>query len=317
MAWCRAGGLGGPAILPLSIAKMSQLTQAFPDEASRASAASSSFAQALNYFLLGCGTVQVCTAAMLDHAIGPNVIKRLLAGMQSTMERHGWASLEDFRGIRRDRVVQHSKIRRPDGGPITAATTPRATPPRSWPRDRSTAPHGARRGRHGGRRAQGGPVAQPAVESGSRADAARAPHVVYLSHRRALDRHERGHHHLHARLGSDATGHDVVAGDDDDPAGQRHRPAADDPECARRHEVRRLVPGVLPRQLRGSRGQRPGDPARARRVRLVRHSNVDRRASVAHPDRCRLAGVDNDARRRVDLVRDLLARSGRDHHPRG
>ena len=30
------------------------------------------------------------------------------------MERHGWTSLEDFRGLRRDRVVAHSKIRRPD-----------------------------------------------------------------------------------------------------------------------------------------------------------------------------------------------------------
>jgi dihydroorotate dehydrogenase len=109
-----SGGLGGPAILPLSLAKMSQLTQAFPDQSFSGIGGVSSFEQALNYFLLGCGTVQVCTAAMLDHAIGPNVIKRLLAGMQSTMERHGWTSLEDFRGIRRDRIVQHSKIRRPD-----------------------------------------------------------------------------------------------------------------------------------------------------------------------------------------------------------
>jgi hypothetical protein len=30
------------------------------------------------------------------------------------MERHGWSSLEDFRGTRRDRVVPHSRIRRPD-----------------------------------------------------------------------------------------------------------------------------------------------------------------------------------------------------------
>jgi len=30
------------------------------------------------------------------------------------MERHGWKTLEDFRGLRRDRVVVHSKIRRPD-----------------------------------------------------------------------------------------------------------------------------------------------------------------------------------------------------------
>jgi hypothetical protein len=72
------------------------------------------FAHALNYFLLGCGTVQVCTAAMLDHAIGPNVIKGLLAGMEATMERHGWTSVDAFRGLRRDRVVTHSKIRRPD-----------------------------------------------------------------------------------------------------------------------------------------------------------------------------------------------------------
>ncbi len=110
-----SGGLGGPAILPLSLAKMSQLTQAFPEKSFSGIGGVSSFEQALNYILLGCGTVQVCTAAMLDHAIGPNVIKRLLAGMQSTMERHGWSSLEDFRGIRRDRIVQHSKIRRPDG----------------------------------------------------------------------------------------------------------------------------------------------------------------------------------------------------------
>jgi hypothetical protein len=51
---------------------------------------------------------------MLDHAIGPNVIKNLTAGMAAAMDRHGWASLEDFRGLRCDRVVGHSKIRRPD-----------------------------------------------------------------------------------------------------------------------------------------------------------------------------------------------------------
>ncbi len=110
-----SGGLGGPAILPLSMAKMSQLTQAFPEKAFSGIGGIAEFAHALNYFLLGCGTVQVCTAAMLDHAIGPNVINQLRSGMAEAMERHGWSSLEDFRGLRRDRVVAHSKIRRPDG----------------------------------------------------------------------------------------------------------------------------------------------------------------------------------------------------------
>ncbi len=111
-----SGGLGGPAILPQSLAKIAQMTQAFPDKAFSGIGGIGTFAHALNYFLLGCGTVQVCTAAMLDHAIGPNTIKGLIEGMEEFLDRNadkGWKTLEDFRGIRRDRVVSHSKIRRP------------------------------------------------------------------------------------------------------------------------------------------------------------------------------------------------------------
>jgi dihydropyrimidine dehydrogenase (NAD+) subunit PreA len=112
-----SGGLGGPAILPLSLAKMAQLTQAFPDKSFSGIGGISQFAHALNYFLLGCGTVQVCTAAMLDHAIGPSVIDRLVTGYRAFLERHadrGWTCLDDLRGLLRERVVAHSQIRRPD-----------------------------------------------------------------------------------------------------------------------------------------------------------------------------------------------------------
>jgi dihydropyrimidine dehydrogenase (NAD+) subunit PreA len=112
-----SGGLGGPAILPQSLAKVAQMTQAFPDREFSGIGGIGEFAHALNYFVLGCGTVQVCTAAMLDHAIGPNVVKELLSGLQAFFERHadrGWRRLEDIRGLRRDRVVPHSQIRRPD-----------------------------------------------------------------------------------------------------------------------------------------------------------------------------------------------------------
>src|SRR5437762_9030833 len=111
------GGLGGPAILPLSLAKMAQMTSAFPDEEFSGIGGIAEFPHALNYFLLGCGTVQVCTAAMLDHAIGPNVIRELNNGLRAFLDRHaerGWHALDDFRGIRRDRIVTHSRIRRPD-----------------------------------------------------------------------------------------------------------------------------------------------------------------------------------------------------------
>ena len=50
---------------------MAQMTTAFPDKSFSGIGGIAEFAHALNYFLLGCGTVQVCTAAMLDHAIGP------------------------------------------------------------------------------------------------------------------------------------------------------------------------------------------------------------------------------------------------------
>jgi dihydropyrimidine dehydrogenase (NAD+) subunit PreA len=114
---CSSGGLGGPAILPLSLAKMAQLTKAFPDREFSGIGGVSSFDHALNYMLLGCGTVQVCTAAMLDHAVGPTVIKQLLAGMTEFLDRNagrGWKSLADFRGLRRDQIVPHSQIKRPD-----------------------------------------------------------------------------------------------------------------------------------------------------------------------------------------------------------
>jgi len=111
------GGLGGPAILPLSLAKMSQLTLAFPDRSFSGIGGVSTFEHALNYFLLGCGTVQVCTAAMLDHAIGPNVIRQLRDGLGRFLDEHadkGWTHVSDIVGLRRDRVVAQAKIRRPD-----------------------------------------------------------------------------------------------------------------------------------------------------------------------------------------------------------
>jgi dihydropyrimidine dehydrogenase (NAD+) subunit PreA len=111
-----SGGLGGPAILLQSLANMARMTQAFPDREFSGIGGVSGFDQALSYFLLGCGTVQVATAAMLDHAIGPNVIQDLTSGMTEFLERNaerGWTSLADFRGLRRGRIVAHSQIGRP------------------------------------------------------------------------------------------------------------------------------------------------------------------------------------------------------------
>lgn len=110
-----SGGMGGLAILPQSLAKMAQLTEAFPDGEFSGIGGISTFDHALSYFALGCGTVQVATGAMLDHAIGPNVVRGLIEGMTDFLDRNadrGWTTLADVRGRRRDAVVAHSRIAR-------------------------------------------------------------------------------------------------------------------------------------------------------------------------------------------------------------
>jgi dihydroorotate dehydrogenase len=112
-----SGGLGGPAILAQSLAKMAQMAQAFPDREFSGIGGISGWDQALNYFLLGCGTVQVATAAMLDHAIGPNVVRDLIDGMTAFIEKNadrGWSTLAAFRGLRRGNIVAQSQIGRPE-----------------------------------------------------------------------------------------------------------------------------------------------------------------------------------------------------------
>jgi dihydroorotate dehydrogenase len=112
------GGLGGPAILPMSLATMARMCGAFPDRAFSGVGGISDFSQALSYLLLGAGTVQVCTAAMLDQVVGPTIIRRLNVGLDTFLSRHadkGWNCVEDFRGIRRARVVAASQIRRIEG----------------------------------------------------------------------------------------------------------------------------------------------------------------------------------------------------------
>ena len=110
------GGLGGPAILMQSLAKMAQMTHQYPDGEFSGVGGISTWADALSFFLLGCGTVQVATAAMLDKAIGPNVVRGLIEGMEAFLEKHvdrGWTKLDDFRGLRRDAIVAQSQIGRP------------------------------------------------------------------------------------------------------------------------------------------------------------------------------------------------------------
>ena len=153
------------------------------------------------------------------------------------------------------------------------------------------------------RRADGGSLGQSALESRPGTDFAREPDVVHVSHRRAVDRHERGDHHLHARLWPDAAGHELVAGARHHPARQRHCPRPDDPERPRRDEIRRVLSSAVPRGLRRERRQRARRAARDCGVRVVWHSDVDWRAGARNTADRGVAGLGQRAGQHLDLVR--------------
>jgi dihydropyrimidine dehydrogenase (NAD+) subunit PreA len=52
---------------------------------------------AAEFIALGCGTVQVCTAAM---TYGFKVVQEMIAGLENYMDEKGYATIEDFRGRR-------------------------------------------------------------------------------------------------------------------------------------------------------------------------------------------------------------------------
>lgn len=112
------GGLGGQAILPLSLARMAQLTGAFPEKEFCGIGGIRTFRDSLNYFAQGCGTVQICTEAILDKAYGPNIIQDLLKDLSAFLARHKLENVQELVSLRRSRIVDHAQIRRsPDSDP--------------------------------------------------------------------------------------------------------------------------------------------------------------------------------------------------------
>ena len=225
--------------------------------------------------------------------------------MTATMEKHGWKSLDDFRGLLRDRVVAHSKIRRPDadayhGGYDAEGYAGR----RTLTRDAMLAESAGRDFVEVTEDLSGSPLWN--------ADLAPTPlarrtwstyhiaalwigmSVVITTYTLASGLMQQGMTWWQAML-------TILLGNID-------RARADDPERARRHEVRDLVSGALPRQLRRA-------AARTSRRCCARSSRADgsasRRGSAALALDTLLVGGVAGAGARIAggigiVVRDLL-----------
>jgi len=89
------GGYTGPAIKPIIQRFVSEVAQAV-DIPISAVGGVRSWEDAVEYIMLGATTVQIVTAVMWD---GYNALTRMISGLHRFMERKGYQSIEDFRGI--------------------------------------------------------------------------------------------------------------------------------------------------------------------------------------------------------------------------
>ena len=91
------GGYCGPAVKPIAL-NMVQQVAADPLAALPISGIGGigSWRDAAEFILLGCGTVQVCTAAM---HYGYRIVEDMSDGLLDWMASKGYATIEDFRGL--------------------------------------------------------------------------------------------------------------------------------------------------------------------------------------------------------------------------
>ena len=91
------GGYCGPAVKPIALNMVAEIGR---DAATRGLPISGiggigNWRDAAEYIALGCGTVQVCTAAMV---YGFKIVQDMVDGLSNYMDAHGYATVEDFRG---------------------------------------------------------------------------------------------------------------------------------------------------------------------------------------------------------------------------
>ncbi|MEM6889800.1 MAG: tRNA-dihydrouridine synthase [Pseudomonadota bacterium] len=110
-----SGGLGGLAILHQALQRVSDISKAYPNAAISGIGGIRGFREAFNFIVHGAGNLQVCTAAMEEKGsggVGVKLIQELTSDLRDYLQRKGYASIEEFRGIARERIVEHSQVRR-------------------------------------------------------------------------------------------------------------------------------------------------------------------------------------------------------------
>jgi dihydropyrimidine dehydrogenase (NAD+) subunit PreA len=98
------GGYCGPAVKPIALHLVQQIASD-PEVGIPISGIGgiSGWREAAEFILLGCGTVQVCTAAM---HYGYRIVEDMIDGLSNWMDEKGFATIPDFRGHSLPKVTE-------------------------------------------------------------------------------------------------------------------------------------------------------------------------------------------------------------------
>ncbi|MEM8652805.1 MAG: NAD-dependent dihydropyrimidine dehydrogenase subunit PreA [Pseudomonadota bacterium] len=92
------GGYCGPAVKPIALNMVAEIARN-PETADlpiSGIGGITTWKDAAEYISLGCGNVQVCTAAM---TYGFKIVQEMIAGLSDWMDEKGYSSIEDFRNL--------------------------------------------------------------------------------------------------------------------------------------------------------------------------------------------------------------------------
>jgi dihydropyrimidine dehydrogenase (NAD+) subunit PreA len=100
------GGYCGPAVKPIALNMVQQANSDHidgPPLPMSGIGGVSTWRDAAEFFLLGCGTVQVCTAVM---HFGYRIVEDMIDGLSNWMDEKGFSTLDDFRGLTLPKVTE-------------------------------------------------------------------------------------------------------------------------------------------------------------------------------------------------------------------
>ncbi len=127
------GGYSGQAIRPIALRMVAEtaalIRDRYPGRSLSAIGGVERAEHAIEHLLLGATTVQVCTGVMIH---GYGLIHDLRRGLDAFMQRHGFSTIDDFRGRALARLTTHADlVRRQAQARAAAASSLREVKPLS------------------------------------------------------------------------------------------------------------------------------------------------------------------------------------------